>query len=163
MIRHILPYPLLSFSLFIMWLLLTGSIAPRTIVFATVLALLAPFSLKALSPAKPRIRNPRAIIKLTAIVLYDIIRSNIAVAKIVLGFSKTRPVSDFVQIPLDMRDSYGLAVLAIIITSTPGTLWIQYDQATGRLLLHVLDLVDQEAWVKLIKNRYETLLMEIFE
>ena len=35
--------------------------------------------------------------------------------------------------------------------------------ATGRLLLHVLDLVDEETWVRLIKDRYERRLMEIFE
>ncbi|MGW8175761.1 MAG: Na+/H+ antiporter subunit E [Stenotrophomonas sp.] len=62
-----------------------------------------------------------------------------------------------------MRDRYGLAVLAIIITSTPGTLWVEYESATGRLLLHVLDLVDEETWVRLIKDRYERRLMEIFE
>ena len=29
--------------------------------------------------------------------------------------------------------------------------------------LHVLDLVDEETWVRLIKDRYERRLMEIFE
>ena len=53
--------------------------------------------------------------------------------------------------------------MAIIITSTPGTLWVEYEAATGRLLLHVLDLVDEETWVRLIKDRYERRLMEIFE
>ena len=33
----------------------------------------------------------------------------------------------------------------------------------GTLLLHVLDLVDEEQWSRLIKDRYERLLMEIFE
>ena len=34
---------------------------------------------------------------------------------------------------------------------------------SGVLLIHVLDLVDKDEWVALIKNRYEALLMEIFE
>jgi multicomponent K+:H+ antiporter subunit E len=165
MIRRWLPYPLLSLSLVVMWLLLTGSVAPRTLVFSALLALLVPLMLASLRPEKPRLRNPRAMIKLTGIVLYDIIRSNIAVGKIIfgLGHREKKPVSDFIYIPLDMQNSYGLAVLAIIITSTPGTLWVQYDQATGRLLMHILDLVDEEEWVRLIKGRYEKLLMEIFE
>ena len=29
--------------------------------------------------------------------------------------------------------------------------------------MHVLDLVDEETWVRTIKGRYERLLMEIFE
>ena len=35
------------------------------------------------------------------------------------------------NIPLDLRDPYGLAALACIITSTPGTLWVNFDAATG--------------------------------
>ncbi|HHX91623.1 MAG TPA: Na+/H+ antiporter subunit E, partial [Paracoccus sp.] len=30
-------------------------------------------------------------------------------------------------------------------------------------LLHIFDLVDEDAWRELIKNRYEALLLEIFE
>ena len=49
------------------------------------------------------------------------------------------------------------------MTSTPGTAWIEYASDSGILLIHVLDLVDEEAWVTLIKSRYEAMLMEIFE
>jgi multicomponent K+:H+ antiporter subunit E len=66
-------------------------------------------------------------------------------------------------IPLDLRDPYGLAVLACIITATPGTAWIEYAADSGILVIHVLDLVSEEEWVDLIKDRYESLLMEIFE
>ena len=65
--------------------------------------------------------------------------------------------------PLDLRDPYGLAALACIVTSTPGTLWVSFDAATGMLMIHVLDLVDESEWVRTIKDRYEQLLMEIFE
>ena len=67
------------------------------------------------------------------------------------------------RIPLDMRDPYGLAALACIITATPGTLWVEYDSADNTMLLHVLDLIDEEEWVRIIKDRYERRLMEIFE
>ncbi len=50
-------------------------------------------------------------------------------------------------IPLDLRDPFGLTVLSIVLTATPGTLWVQYDSDTGRLLLHVLDLTDGDDWV----------------
>ena len=69
----------------------------------------------------------------------------------------------FMTIPLDMRSRHGLAVLSIIITSTPGTLWVNYDATKATLLLHVLDLVDEAVWIRTIKGRYERLLMEIFE
>jgi multicomponent K+:H+ antiporter subunit E len=67
-----------------------------------------------------------------------------------------------VEIPLELRDPYGLAALACIITSTPGTLWVDFNEASGILTIHVLDLVNESEWVGLIKERYERRLMEIF-
>lgn len=67
------------------------------------------------------------------------------------------------RVPLDMRNPYGLAVLACIVTATPGTIWVEYDFAQGTLLLHILDLIGEEEWARIIKNRYEGRLMEIFE
>jgi multicomponent K+:H+ antiporter subunit E len=68
----------------------------------------------------------------------------------------------FVTIPLDMRAPFGLAILSIILTGTPGTLWVQYDSDTGCLLIHVLDYTDGEEWVRRVKDRYERPLMQIF-
>ena len=82
---------------------------------------------------------------------------------IIVQGGRQERVSDFVAIPLDLRDPTGLAVLACIVTSTPGTAWVEYDPQSGVLLIHVLDLVDKDEWVALIKNRYEALLREIFE
>ena len=67
------------------------------------------------------------------------------------------------NIPLDMRNPYGLAALACIITSTPGTLWVNFDAQKGALMIHVLDLVDEGEWIRTIKGRYERHLLEIFE
>ena len=60
-----------------------------------------------------------------------------------------------------MRDPYGLAVLACIITSTPGTIWVNFNSAKGTLMIHVLDLIDERVWIDTIKNRYERPLLEI--
>ena len=78
-----------------------------------------------------------------------------------LGLAATQRRSGYVEIPLELRNAYGLAVLACIITSTPGTLWVDFDPASGKLTIHVLDLIDESAWVQTIKGRYERLLLEI--
>lgn len=160
---RVFPYPLLILSLVVMWLLLTGFTLGH-LLLGTVVALIAAQGLAALRPAKPRLRRWDLIPRLILIVLGDIIRSNIAVAGIILSpgqFARRR--SGFVPIPLKLRDPMGLAILAIIVTSTPGTAWIDYRDREGLLLLHVFDLVDEEGWRSLIKNRYESLLLEIFE
>lgn len=161
--RRVLPYPVLSLGLFVASILLSASVAPPALALAVLLALLAPIIMLALGVDRVRVKAPTAIMRLAIDVLGDIVRSNWAVSHIILGRRRHERTSGFIHIPLDLRDRYGLAVLAIIITSTPGTLWVEYEAATGRLLLHVLDLVDEETWVRLIKDRYERRLMEIFE
>jgi multicomponent K+:H+ antiporter subunit E len=161
--RRVLPHPILSLGLFVASILLSASVAPPSLALAVLLALLAPIIMLALGVDRVRVKAPMAIVRLAIDVVGDIVRSNWAVSHIILGRRRHERTSGFIHIPLDLRDRYGLAVLAIIITSTPGTLWVEYESATGRLLLHVLDLVDEETWVRLIKDRYERRLMEIFE
>ena len=161
--RRVLPYPILSLGLFVASILLSASVAPPALALAVLLALLAPIIMLALGVDRVRVKAPMTIMRLAIDVVGDIVRSNWAVSHIILGRRRHERTSGFIHIPLDLRDRYGLAVLAIIITSTPGTLWVEYEAATGRLLLHVLDLVDKETWVRLIKDRYERRLMEIFE
>ena len=54
------------------------------------------------------------------------------------------------------------ALLACIITATPGTIWVSHDPGRRVLVIHVLDLVDESTWVANIKRRYERPLLRIF-
>ena len=157
-----LAFPLLTLCLLAMWLLLVQSVAPGSILMGVLVALVATRLFTVLRPEPVKYRLTSAVVRLAGIVLYDIIRSNIAVARIILTGRTDRGMSGFIRIPIDLRSRHGLALLAVIITATPGTLWVQFDSARGSLLIHVLDLVDEEQWIALIKNRYEKLLMEIF-
>jgi len=162
MIRALLPHPLLALGLFASWLVLSGPISAGDVAVALIAALAIPQVMRRLEPDRSDIRSPSAILWLAGYVAVDVIRSNYAVATIIMGRRKRQRVSGFIHVPLDLRNRYGLAVLAIILTSTPGTLWVQYDRPTGRLLLHVLDLTEEQEWIDLIKGRYERLLLEIF-
>ncbi|MBT2134473.1 Na+/H+ antiporter subunit E [Croceibacterium sp. LX-88] len=157
-----LHFPFLALAMLAMWLLLAQSLSPGQILLGTVAALLATHALKALRPEKVRLGSPKAILKLLSIVLADIVRSNFAVAAIV-AFPRQKRVTGFVSLPLELQSRAGLAVLALIITATPGTVWVDLDRRRNRLLVHVLDLVDEQQWVSLIKERYEALLVEIFD
>lgn len=161
--RRFLPFPLTAVGLFVLWLLLNQSLSWGQILIGAAAAPAWVWALTTLQPPKARIRRLGAIISLTSRVLADIIRSNIAVARIVLGLAGRERRPGFVDIPLELRDPYGLAVLACIITSTPGTLWVNFDTARGILMIHVLNLIDENEWVQTIKGRYERLLREIFE
>ena len=159
----LLPHPIVSAGLLVLWLLLNTTMSAGHVLLGCAVALAGGWALHALKPPKARIGRPGAILRLGPLVLADIVRSNLAVARIVLGLAGRERTSGFVNIPLDLRDPYGLAALACIITSTPGTLWVRHDATTGMLTIHVLDLTDESEWIRTIKGRYERRLLEIFE
>lgn len=158
-----LPHPVMSAAVLVMWLLLEETLTPSAVLVGAILALLIPRTLAWLDVAPLRLHSFKAVFALIGMVAVDVIRSNIAVARVILFQRHRDHFSGFIHVPMHLRNPQGLALLAIILTCTPGTLWVQYDSGRGRLLLHVLDLVDEDVWIRLIKGRYERLLMEIFE
>ncbi|MFL5254659.1 MAG: Na+/H+ antiporter subunit E [Rhodopila sp.] len=160
---RLLPFPLLSTGLLALWLLLNQALSPGQICLGGLVALAGGWLFARLGPPQAKVRRPGVIIRLCVSVMTDILRSNFAVARILLGLGNPHRSSGFVEIPLALRDPYGLAVLACIITSTPGTLWASFNPATGKLMIHVLDLIEERAWIETIKTRYEWPLREIFE
>ena len=159
---RILPFPLLTAALLLMWLLLSGFTLGQLLLGAIV-AVVASLLVVPLQPERLKIRRWSAIPKLVATVSFDVVRSNIAVARLIIGPSRQAQKSGFVEIPLALRHPTSLAVLACILTCTPGTAWLEYRSSNGHLLIHVLDLVDEQTWIDLIKRRYEPLLMELFQ
>lgn len=160
---RLLPFPIVSFCLLALWLLLNQAATFGHILLGCMVALVGGRILTVLELPRVRVRRPAVILRLLGLVAVDIIRSNLAVGRIVLGLGRCQRTPGFVNVPLDMRNPYGLASLACIITSTPGTLWVNFDAQKGLLMIHVLDLIDEGEWIRTIKDRYERRLLEIFE
>jgi multicomponent K+:H+ antiporter subunit E len=158
------PPVTLTLVLLGMWLLLNQTVAPGQIALGAVLALLISWASTTLRPLRPRIRHWHVAAGLALAVLADIVRSNFAVARIVVGRRRSRELrSGFLEIPLELRDPHGLAVLAAIVTATPGTVWADLSADGGTLTLHVLDLEDEAAMIRSFKERYERRLLRMFE
>ncbi len=162
--RSFIPYPLLTLGLLLMWLVLNDSVELAQVLLGLLTGLVGGAVYARLEP--PRGKVGGLLVPATALiwwVLVDIIQSNMAVLRIALRLSARDRIAGFLAIPLELRDARGLAVLAGIVTATPGTSWAHYEAAAGVLTLHVLDLADEEAWVRQFKDRYERRLMEIFQ
>jgi multicomponent K+:H+ antiporter subunit E len=158
--RRLLPHPILSLGLLGVWLLLTR-LSPGHVVLGSAVAVVAGWAFARIEPEAPRPRAVWPLVRLAGIVFMDVLRSNYSVARLLAGGGKHRR-SAFVHIRLRLENRLALGMLAVIITATPGTAWLEYDEHTGLLLLHVFDMVDETAWQELIANRYESLLMEAF-
>src|SRR4051812_5248478 len=80
-----LPYPLHSVALAAMWLMLNGSLAPAHLLLAVLLGWAGGVALATLQAPLGGARHRRAgtAIILATLLLADIVRSNVAVARIV--------------------------------------------------------------------------------
>ena len=158
---RLLPHPITSFFVLVVWLELYSSLAALHLITGVLLAVLIPLVLNRALDDPVTIRRPGIALRLGAVVLWDIIVSNLVVARRVLGpLPRLRP--GFIEVPLDLGHPDAVALLASIIAITPGTVAADVDDARTRILVHVLDLDDPAQLIAEIKHRYERPLKEIF-
>lgn len=157
-----LAHPFMSVIIGASWLLLQQSVAVPQVITATVLALLLPRLLASFLGPQVKVSSWLTVVRFALVVLRDIVMSNITVAKIVLNPAR-EPQPAWVPVPLDIRHPNGIALLATIITTTPGTVSCVIDEARHEILVHALDCSDVAAMAQDVKDRYERPLMEIFE
>ncbi|WP_296947701.1 Na+/H+ antiporter subunit E [uncultured Massilia sp.] len=159
-----LPYPFVSLGLCVLWLLLNQTLAPAHVLLGAAVGIAAPLLARGLQPqGYPRLRRARVLARLLAMAAFEIVRSCFDVCRVILFADYAKVDSQFIRVPLTLRDPYGLAVLSCLINLTPGTVWVEILADDHELVLHVFDLHDADAWVGIIQTRYERPLIEIFE
>lgn len=163
MIVRLLPHPVLSVVIAALWVALVNEVAIAHALFGAALGIVIPFITQVYWPDGPVIRRPLKIVEFIAIVVWDILVSNLQVARLILFRRSETLRSCFVAIPLDLRTPEAIAVLAGTITMTPGTISTDVASDRSALLVHCLDAEDARAVATQIKHRYERRLKEIFE
>ena len=160
--RRWLPHPLLSLTLFVVWLLLVNSISTGSALFALALAVLVPSLTNAFWPEHVRIRRPLLLVPYGLRLIGDIVIANLHIARLILGpAARLRPA--FVRMPIELCDEFAITLLASTVSLTPGTVSADISADRRSLLIHALDLDDADTLIAQIKRRYETPLREIFE
>lgn len=159
--RRVWPAPILSALLFLIWPVLNGSFSAGQLLLGALLATAIPWFTEAVRGERAHPRAPRAALRLTFVVLHDIVMSNIDVARRILGREEAiRP--GWCWVPLRIQDPHGIVLLSGIITMTPGTLTAAVSPDRRHLLVHAFHLEDEAALIESIRTRYEDPLMEIF-
>ncbi|WP_407352718.1 Na+/H+ antiporter subunit E [Luteimonas sp. R10] len=159
--RRFLPSLPLSIAVLVLWLLLVSDFGPGQLVLGLVLAVALPLFADMLKPERAHIGRVLVALRLCGIVFVDIVRSNIEVARLILG-PESAITPGFVQVPLDLGNIHGTTVLASIITLTPGTVSAELSDDRRHLLVHCFNLKDADDVIDTIKTRYEAALKEIF-
>ncbi|MDH4060107.1 MAG: Na+/H+ antiporter subunit E [Aquincola sp.] len=163
--RTLFPAPLLSLALFVAWLMLNESASVGHLLLGAGFGVALPWFTRGMREEVPHVRRAGTALALAAVVLADIVRSNVTVARLILG-SEHHITPRFVWVPLAIRDPHGIVALATIVTMTPGTLSADITDDRRHLLVHAFDVDDEAAHAALvddIKARYEAPLIRIFE
>ena len=154
-------HPWLSALLGFSWLLLQQTLAPFHLISALLIGLIVPRLLHGFLPISSPLRLLPAV-RLLGVVLWDIVLSNITVARLVLGpMQRLQPA--WVTVPLALSHPTAISLLASIITTTPGTVSCTIDEKKRHILVHALDCSDPAQMVADIQARYEHPLLLIFE
>ncbi|MFI8032689.1 Na+/H+ antiporter subunit E [Acinetobacter sp. ABJ_C3_5] len=155
------PHPFVSVLIFLSWLMLAHSLDATDILIAVILAIGIARLVSPFIDRTPHIQWMPAI-KLFFVVLWDIVISNFRVAKMVLGpMDQLHP--KWYRVPLETEHEQVNTLLAMIITTTPGTVSAGIDQERGDILVHALSTDNAELDIQDIKKRYEMPLIEIFD
>lgn len=162
MFGKLIPHPLLTVLIVIVWILLNG-VSWGAAVLGLFLGILVPKATSAFWPDRPVVNSPLTIVEYALIVLWDIVVANFQVAYLILFRRGDDLHSQFVTIPLDLKTPEAISALAGTITMTPGTVSATLSADGRALLVHCLETEDPEKTVAEIKARYETRLQRIFE
>lgn len=160
--RWLLPHPLLTLILAIVWTLLQNEVSAGMVVFGIILGIIIPRATAIWWPESPGQFRILRMASYAVIVLWDIIVANIEVAWIVLTVPNAKLKPAWIVVPLDLKSPEAITTLAGTITLTPGTVSADMSEGGKCLLVHVLHTHDPDAVRDEIKTRYEARLREIF-
>ncbi|MBP8236760.1 MAG: Na+/H+ antiporter subunit E [Pseudomonas sp.] len=157
-----LPHPLLTLLLTLIWLLLVNTFNLGQLLLGVLLGWGITLLTRNFLLDVPSVRKPLLLCRFMLRVFYDIVVANLHVAKLVLG-PRSRLNPAFVEVPMAIENNFVLAVLASIVSLTPGTVSAGLSADHKTLLLHGLDVPDVQTLIDEVKSRYEAPLLEIFE
>lgn len=160
--RWLLPHPLLTLLLAVVWTFLQNNVSAGMVVFGIILGVLIPWATSVWWPDTPRGFRLGRMISYSMIVIWDILVANVQVARIVLTVPNSKLSPAWIVIPLDLLQPEAITVLAGTITLTPGTVSADLSDEGHSLLVHVLHTDDPDSVRDEIKTRYEARLKEIF-
>jgi multicomponent Na+:H+ antiporter subunit E len=150
----------MNLLLALIWTFAWGEVSPP--VFAMgfglgygVLAFLRPL----LGETRYFSKLPR-LIRLTGFVLYELVLSSLRIAwDVVTPRAYRRP--GIVAVPLDAESDLEIAVVANLITLTPGTLSLEVREHPRTLYVHSMFAHDPQALRSAIKERFEAPVLEL--
>ncbi len=155
---------LLNFILALVWMALRASFTPVDFVVGFVIGFgIIMLTQRAFGVTSSNYgRRSRRIFRFIGFTFWNIIKANIAVARVVLS-PQMEVHPGILAVTMDSCSDIGMTSLANLITLTPGTLTLDVASDTCTLYIHFMNVDDPDALRSEIKNYFERRVVEVFE
>ena len=161
LLQRWLPHPLMTAVMVVLWMLLQNSFSIAGLIMGVLLGVIIPRITSGFWPDRPPIRSHRKALSFLLLVAWDVVVSNIVVARLILFRRTSKLRTRWVSVPLELQSPEAITLLSSTITMTPGTVSADISADGRNLLVHCLDAADAEATVLQMKRRYEARIKEI--
>ena len=146
----------------IIWVAVTGSASLLNLVFGFVLSTLALGLIREQVNGVGYVTRSLRFVSLMLLFLVELAKSAWTVTKLVLR-PKMNLAPGIFAYPLRVERDFEIALLANLITLTPGTLSVDVSQDRKKLFVHAIDCSDVEGTIRDIADGFERKIMETFE
>jgi len=152
-------HPIYNAVLALVWMALNNAFTIGDFLIGYLLGLLILYIHRAFWSERVQIVRPGAALRLLGVFLWEIVKANGQVARIVLD-PRVPITPAFIALPLELKDDFTITTLANMITLTPGTLSVDVAEDRSALYVHCLSTDDVEAVRAQIKRDFERPLAE---
>lgn len=151
---------IINIGLALIWALMTESFTFASILFGVVASYLVLWFLSPLVGGEAYFRKVPQCLRFALFILKELVVANLRIAwHIVTPSSFFKP--GVLAVPLEPMSEVEVAVLANIVTLTPGSFTVDVSRDRSVLYVHMMDIDDIEAARQSIKDQYEKPLLEV--
>ncbi|MDG5471797.1 Na+/H+ antiporter subunit E [Jeotgalibacillus sp. ET6] len=151
---------LLNFFLAFLWMFLEGSFTVSSFIIGFFLSMIVVFGMRRFLSGRFYILRVIAIIRLTFMFLWELIKANFEVLAIVLKPKMDMQPGIF-KYDTNLKRDWEITLLSLLITLTPGTLVMDISDDNETLYIHALHIPDVKSAVSSIKEGFEKAIMEV--
>lgn len=145
----------------LIWVAISGSYTLPNLVFGFAIGWTVLFLVRDQLPATRVVVRPWPTLLLFLLFVKELLLSSVRVARLVLSPSMDIKPGIFAY-PLTVTRDFEIALLANLITLTPGTLSVDVSEDRQTLFVHGMDCSDPEQARREIRNGFERRIMEAF-
>lgn len=150
-----------NLMLALIWMFLTGSLTANTLIEGFIVGYLVLWLASPLYGPSTYFRKFRQVVSFILYFLRELVVATFRVARVVISPElNVRPV--IIAVPLDVKTDIQIALLANLVTLTPGSMTLDVSDDRRVMYVHVMHAEDVEQARQEIKQGFERRIGELF-